>query len=128
MAEIQVPEFWKLIETKLSLDPNGIKAIKDILSLLNYTTIQSISKFTKQKEIQLIELEFLSRKKEFGEKYPHLANFSFGSGTTSILKDIATKVKNNFVNVSSDANFDEISDKILTDGKKVCSVSYFFKS
>lgn len=69
MAEIQIPEFWKTIETKLSIDPNGIKAIKEILSLLNYTTIQSIAKFTKAKEIQLIELEFLSRKKEFSEKY-----------------------------------------------------------
>lgn len=123
MAEIHIAEFWELIEKRLSINSNGIKEIKEILSLLNYTTIQSITKFTKPKEIRLIELEFISRQKEFGAKYPHLASFTFGSGTATILQDIATKVKNSFVNVSTSSDIDidieRISEKVLNDGKKV---------
>lgn len=119
MAEIHIPNFWEAIEKRFSIDPNGIKEIKEILSILNYKTIQSIKKFSKPSEIKLIELEFIGRQKEFGEKYPHLMNFTFGSGTTAILQDIAIKIKNNFADATQDINFDRIYEKVLTDGKKV---------
>lgn len=122
MAEINIPEFWKLIEKNLSIEPEGIKSIKDVLSLLNYTTIQSITKFSKTKEIKLIELEFMNRKNELGEKHPHLKEFTFGSGVVSILQDIAIQVKKKFLNgVRDDIDCEEISQKVLSDGQKVLS-------
>lgn len=129
MSEIRIPDFWETIENHLSIDSNGIKEIKEILSLLNYTTIQSITKFVNPKEIKLIELEFIRRQKEFSEKYSHLSEFTFGSGTSSILRDIAIKVKKKFVNghENSDIDIDEISKKILADGKKVFFIDSFIQ-
>lgn len=127
MTEIKIPEFWKSIEKKLSIDSDGIKLIKDVLSLLNYTTIQSITKFTKPKEIKLIELEFMNRKKEFIEQHPHLKDFTFGSGTVTILHDIATQIKKKFSNGErDDIDYEEISQRVLSDGQKVFFVYLFF--
>lgn len=126
MAEMNIPEFWKSIETHLSIQPEGIQFIKEILSLLNYTTIQSLTKFTNPKEIKLVELEFMSRRKEFGEKFPHLSEFSFGSGTVSILQDIAGQVKKKFVHIGCDnIDCESILKKVLSDGQKVIFLAFF---
>lgn len=119
MANIVIPQFWQTIENSLLIQPEGIRDIKLILTLLNYTTIQSIAKFTKLKEIKLIELEFLSRREEFSQVFPHLASFSFGSGASHILQDIASKTKKMFVIERNDIDFDQILQKVLADGKKV---------
>lgn len=116
---IEIPQFWKIIENSLMIDPVGIKEIKEILTYFKYTTIQSVTKFKNQKEIRLIELEFLNRQEELVKNLPHLANFSFGSGISHILQDIALKVKK-FVNErTTDADITQISEKVLADGKKV---------
>lgn len=118
--DIQIPKFWEVIEKSLVIDPSGIKEIKEILTLLKYTTIQSIMKFTKPKEVKLIELEFLNRKRDFEEKYAHLKDFTFGSGIYSILIDIATKIKKNFVQDNlENIDQDSILEKVLQDGKQV---------
>lgn len=125
--DIQIPRFWDTIEKLLHIDPTGIQEIKEILTLLNYTTIQSIVKFNKPTEIKLIELEFLNRKREFGEKYEHLKDFTFGSGVHSILVDIASKVKKHFVgNESENVDVAKISEKVLNDGKQVVSIDFFY--
>lgn len=125
--DIQVPKFWDTIEKLLHIDPRGIQEIKEILTLLNYTTIQSIVKFVKPKEIKLIELEFLNRKQEFGEKYGHLKEFTFGSGVHSILVDIASKVKKHFVQDDSEnVDLARISEKVLNDGKQVALIDFLY--
>lgn len=62
---LEIPDFWKIIENTLSIEPEGIRDIKVILTLLKYTTVQSITKFTKPKEIQHLELEFMSRRHDW---------------------------------------------------------------
>lgn len=91
--QIKIPQFWQSIEKSLSLDVEGISEIKDVLTLLKYTTAESIVKFEKRSEIKAIELEFLHQKSEIIQKYPQLQNFTFASGVYSILGDIASKLK-----------------------------------
>lgn len=121
----EFPEFWPIIERALFIDPNGIKEIKLLLTSLNYTTIQSVTKFASPKEIKLIELEFLNRKTQLVKDYPALENFTFGSGVSHILQDIALKVKRKFVNERTDADIERILVKVLSDGEKVF---FFFVS
>lgn len=100
-----IPEFWKLIEKNLSIDANGIQNIKEVLTLLDYTTIQSISKLSQKKEIALIELEFKNLKNSkpnFATLYPHLFKLEFGSGFQTILSDIAGKVKRRYSTIDID--------------------------
>lgn len=123
---LEIPEFWTIIEHTFSIEPEGIRDIKVILTLLKYTTVQSITKFTKQKEIQLLELEFVSRRHDWVQKFPRLANFSFGSGLIHILQDIAMKVKKKFINQQVEADFDRISENVLADGRKVFFSFYFY--
>lgn len=54
--QLQIPEFRKLVEKNLSLDPDAIKNIKQVLTLLEYTTIQSVSKLSKRREMPALEL------------------------------------------------------------------------
>lgn len=118
----QIPEFWKLIEKNLSLDPDGIKNVKQVLTLLEYTTIQSVSKLAKRSEIPALELEFQRFKQlnpDVVKKYPNLANLKFSSGFQNILIDIATKVKRCYATI----NIDAVSDKVLS-GIKVVRHSF----
>ncbi|XP_055325645.1 protein claret segregational-like [Sitodiplosis mosellana] len=115
---IQIPQFWELIEKSLSINPEGIQEIKEILTVFKYTTIESIVKFVKRKEISMIELEFLNRKTELIEKYPHLQNFTFASGVYSILSDIALKIKKNYVQERNDIDLEQVLEKVVTDARK----------
>lgn len=121
--QLRIPEFWKLIEKNLSLDPDGIKNVKQVLTLLEYTTIQSVSKLDKRSEMPALELEFQKFKQlnpDVIKKYPNLANLKFSSGFQSILIDIATKVKRFFATI----NIDAVSDKVLS-GIKEVEYSFF---
>lgn len=122
---IVFPEFWKTIEKSFTLDPVGIKEIKEILTLLKYTTAESLTKFTKHDQIKLIELEFLSRKTEFETNHPHLNNFTFASGFYTNLASIAMKIKNKYVR-DLEINSETILEKVLADGQKVCYILRIF--
>lgn len=115
---VQFPPFWETIEKTLALDSVGIKEIKEILTIFQYNTAESIMKFAKHDEIRLLEFEFLNRKLELTAKFPHLHNFTFASGFYSNLSTIASKIKKNYVEVI-DIDIDRIVDKVLDDGKKV---------
>lgn len=96
----RIPEFWKQIESNLGLDPKGIQTIKELLTLLEYTTIQSITKLDDRKKILQLEKEFIQFKKsnpDLVENYPNLSNLMFCSGFASSLVDIAKKVKSRFI-------------------------------
>lgn len=116
---MEFPEFWSTIEKSFSIDSNGIHDIKQILTLLKYTTLQSVQKFVSSKEIELLEGEFLSRREEFEKEFPGLGKFTFGSGAVHILQDIALKVKKRFVNECCVIDLDDVKAKVLTDGIKV---------
>lgn len=88
----QYPEFWKTIEINLAIEPTAIENIKTVLTLLGYTTMQSVVKLVDKKQIRLLELELINLKKmdpNLLEKYPHLENINFGSGLLSTLTNIA---------------------------------------
>lgn len=105
-----IPEFWEFIETNLNLEPKGIQTIKEVLTLLDYTTIQSVSKLSQKKEIALIELEFKKLKEsnpDFALQYPNLSELKFGSGFKTILGDIANKIKRRY----SSIDFDSVRQK-----------------
>lgn len=125
--QIKYPKFWESIEKSLSLDVEGISEIKDILTILKYTTAESIVKFEKAKGIQCIELEFYNKRSEIVQKYPHLENFTFASGIYSILKDIASKHKNTYNKEHENVDIDQIVEKVLDDVKKVNRLIYCCK-
>lgn len=94
------PEFWKQVEQNLDLDPNGIQSIKELLTLLEYKTIQSITKFAENGEIELLEREFIHFKESNPSllaNYPNLSKLKFCSGFFSTLTDIAKKIKKRFI-------------------------------
>lgn len=117
--KIEIPQFWESVEKSLSMNPDEIKEIKEILTIFKYTTVDSIIKFAKHKEINFIELEFLSRKQELTEMYPHLREFTFASGFYSTLKDIALKIKKHYVQEHTDVDLNRILEKVVTEAKKV---------
>lgn len=90
----------------MNLDPKGIENIKIVLTLLDYTTIQSISKFSQKKPIGLLELEFSKFKKSNPDRvnqFPGLADLHFGSGFIEIIHDIAIKTKAHFMSSDTTA-------------------------
>lgn len=52
----------QLVDTILGSNAADIQVIKEILTVLQYTTAESVIKFSKQKEVQTIELEFANKK------------------------------------------------------------------
>lgn len=73
--------------------------MKVLLTVLGYTTIQSVSKLSQTKEIDLIELEFEKLKKVnpcILKDHPELAKLNLASGFKKILSGIATKIKRGF--------------------------------
>lgn len=109
------PAFWTQIELNLGLDPNGINTIKQLLTLLEYTTIQSVSKLTNKTAIEPLEMEFFKLKKsdpDLMHKYPCLQSLKFGSGFITILTDIATKVKKRFTGWNHDSIQNAVFDEI----------------
>lgn len=125
MAEnqIKIPQFWESIEKSHLLDVDGISEIKEILTILKYTTADSIVQFEKRKAIQAIELEFCNKKSEIVQKYPHLGNFCFASGVYSILASIASKIKKTEY---QDIDTNQIVEKVFNDVKQVCNFEIFF--
>lgn len=118
IRQLEIPEFWKLIEKNLDLDPGGIKNLKEVLTLLGYTTIQSVSKLAKRSDMPALELEFHNFKQlnpNVLQKYPNLVNLTFTSGFKNILVDIASKVRRRFGTIDIEA----VSDKVLSAIKKV---------
>lgn len=115
---IQFPKFWDSIEKSLVINPKDIETIKEILTILQYTSIESIMKFTKKSEIQVIEIEFSNRKTELVAKYPHLKDFAFHSGFYTNLNIIASKVKKSYIH-ENNIDSDQIVDKVLEDAKEV---------
>lgn len=115
----QYPEFWKTIEINLAIDPTAIENIKAVLTLLGYTTMQSVVKLVDKKQIRLLELELINLKKmdpTLLQKYPLLENINFGSGLLSTLTNIASNVKKSFAGI----DLDLCSTKVLNDMKEVC--------
>lgn len=126
----QFPSFWDAIEKSLFLDSCGIKEIKEILTFCRYTTVESVMKFDKNSAIASLELEFINRKADLVKVYPHLENFTFASGVYSILSNIASKIKKNYVREKENLDLDGILAKVLKDAKKVigfcCRNSIYF--
>lgn len=118
-SDCQFPKFWDLIEESLSLDSEGIKEIKEILTFFRYTTVDSITKFEKKSAIAQLELEFVNKKSELVQLYPHLEKFVFASGVYSILSDLASKIKKSYVHGKENLDLARISAKVLEEGKKV---------
>lgn len=112
------PEFWNQIETNLDLDPNGIRNIKELLTLLEYKTIQSVTKLADKKQVFLLEREFTHFKNSNASlvaDYPNLLNLKFCSGFISTLMDIAKKIKKRFIGF----DHDKIESTVFHEIKKV---------
>lgn len=122
---IHIPQFWAKVDTIFGTTAPDIQGIKEILTVLQYTTAESIIKFSKQSEVRTIELEFTNKKTELVAKYPQLNEFSFHSGFYSNLSLIATKIKNHYIR-ELDINLETTTNKVLEDGKKVWFFSLHF--
>lgn len=88
----EYPTIWEEILHRLGLQSfDGIQNIKDVLHFMGYTTLQSIAKLRKPKELSAFQIEVskLSTNSRFCEKFPQLQNWHLGPGTIEILKDIS---------------------------------------
>lgn len=94
--------------------------------MLDYTTIQSVTKFSQKKQIHLLELEFTKYKLSNHEKmqnFPNLVTLQFGSGFTEILWDIANKIKKHLMRPDNAAVEDNafMAVKNVRNFKHTCS-------
>lgn len=91
MAEFP-DEVWDEILKRMGLKTfDGIENIRKILTFMGYTTLQTISKLGRSKELCSFQIEFskLCTNIEFCEKYPELRKFQLGKGTIEVLKDVS---------------------------------------
>lgn len=89
----EFPKFWEDILNRLGLQSfEGIEKIRNVLNFMGYTTLQSISKLCKPKELSFFQIEVakLGMNSQFCSKYPELQNWHLGPGTIAILKDISS--------------------------------------
>lgn len=89
----EFPKFWENILNRLGLQSfEGIENIRNVLNFMGYTTLQSISKLCKPKELSFFQIEAakLSMNSQFCSKHPELQNWHLGHGTIAILKDISS--------------------------------------
>lgn len=108
-----------MIEQKTNINPDDILNLKQILTLLGFTTMQSISKLSSNAELQKIQLEFLKMKETegFKIKYPNLCGEIFGIGMATNINIIANQIKKGHFF----ENFDENTalEQVFADCKKV---------
>lgn len=88
----EYPKFWDDILIRLGLQSfDGIGEIKNVLNFMGFTTLQSIGKLVKPKEMSLFQIEVAKLKSnvQFCANYPDLQDWNLGLGTLAILKDIS---------------------------------------
>lgn len=113
------PQFWKTIEERLNIDAADIFNLKQILTVLGFKTMESISKLTSKSEIEKVELEFFKLKEtnRFDEKYPNLQEDKFGVGMKTIINSIASHIKKGLFMENVDVNL--ILNTVLDDCQQV---------
>lgn len=85
-------EVWDEILERMGLMSfDGIENIRKLLTFMGYTTLQTIAKLNKPKELCNFQIEVpkLCTNIEFCEKHPELRKFQLGQGTIEVLKDVA---------------------------------------
>lgn len=92
---IEFAEFWAVIEERMNLNPTDIIILKQILTLLGFNSMLSISRLNSQSDIDKVELEFIKLKETegFRQKYPDLYEKAFGYGTKLTLSLIVNEIK-----------------------------------
>lgn len=113
------PDFWKIIEQRSSICPEDIVNLKQILTLLGFTTVQSIAKLSTKTEMEKVELEFFKLKESegFKVKYPNLLDEKFGIGMKTNIYIIANQIKK--ILFTESVNYESILEAVLADCKKV---------
>lgn len=104
---MEFPQFWKIVEERSNIAPNDILNLKQILSILGFKTMESISKLSSKSEMDKVELEFFKLKEtnRFDEKYPNLQEEKFGVGMKAIINSIANQIKRGLFMVNVNVNF-----------------------
>lgn len=115
-------EFWSEVESDLKLQSDEILDIKVILTILGYTTKDSIRSIKTKKGISMLEDEYVKRKnttnlfEKFYGQYPSIQAIDcFPSGTVTILLHIITHLNRKVAQEDAETN----KNKILTLGQKV---------
>lgn len=111
MAEY--PKFWEQILNRLGLQSfEGMENIRIILNFMGYTTLQSIAKLRKPKELSCFQIEVakLNTNSQFCTDYPDLQNWRLGLGTIEIIKDISNAA-NSCMSIDID-NLDSVEDDV----------------
>lgn len=113
------PQFWKAIEERSNIDATDILNLKQILTILGFKTMESISKLTTKSEIEKVELEFFKLKEtnRFDEKYPNLQEEKFGVGMKTIINSIANQIKKGLF--MENVNVDSVLNSVYEDCKAV---------
>lgn len=125
MAEF--PEVWNEILKRMGLTSfDGIENIRKILTFMGYTTLQSISKLNKPKELCCFRIEFSNLKTniEFCEKYPELKKWQLGHGTVGVLMDIAKAA--GFASFCDEADYTISVQKTVFERCRIVRVSFLF--
>lgn len=84
-----------MIEERLNLSPTDIIGLKQILTLLGFKSMHSISKLRSQSDIDRVELEFIKMKETegFQQKHPNLYQENFGFGMKVVLSSIVNEIR-----------------------------------
>lgn len=100
---------WQQIRNKSGINDEGTESLQAILTVLGYTTLESIAHLTRKNEIIKLELEFekCRSNRDFISNYPDFCKFVFGPGTIDVLAQIA-KTANKCIRLNS-----QISDVIV---------------
>lgn len=113
------PQFWQVIEDRSNISSVDIANIKKFLTLLGFTTMESVAKLSSKSEMQKIEFEFFKLKESAGfhDSHPELSNENFASGTQTVLNNIAKRIKKGYFVIEVDAN--TIVNAVFEDAKIV---------
>lgn len=113
--ENKFPEFWSIIEERMNYKPPDIFNVKQILTILGFTTLQSISSLSNRTKMETLELEFF-KLKETGQisTKKHLMDEKFAMGTKAIINAISNQIKRGFFSeekVDTNATLKRIFDE-----------------
>lgn len=122
---MEFPQFWMDVEERSNIAPNDILNLKQILTILGFKTMESISKLSSKSEMDKVELEFFKLKEtnRFDEKYPNLQEEKFGVGMKVIINSIANQIKKGLFMENIDVNL--ILNSVYDECKMV-SISKLF--
>lgn len=117
--DMDFPLFWQTVEERMNYNASDILNVKQILTILGFTTLQSISSLSNKSKMDALELEFF-KLKETGQiaSRKNLMDEKFAMGTKAIINAISNQTKRGFFG-DQEVDSQEILQHVFNDCKNV---------